>query len=915
MPPFLHFEAASASLAPLLAAQGNALPRGPFLGSQPVEKGDCLGANFRIRWEKWLEATCLSPFSTGCHASPLVSGFFRQRQYTGNLLIGMKYKMRTRYRWMFIVTSLVVAFGSLGDQPSVAGVVYQAVDWTPQGCSTADLWSTNGVQFAGSGFMVGIGGHALLWNGAKDNPVDLNPSGFNSSMVKDMSATGQIGLAFKTNEYFAHAMYWSGTAASAIELTPSGFYYSYGEGICGTQQVGYAMKADQTGMHAFLWNGTAASATDLNPSGCTTSSASGTNGTQQVGVGYGTLTNYRDHALLWSGSAANVVDLNPSAFYASQGLGICGSQQVGRGYLTASDPNTHALLWSGSAASAVDLNPGGISLSEAEDTNGAEQIGFGRGLSTGNNDHAYAWFGTADSAVDLHQYLGSGFVRSYAKDIDAAGNIVGYAVDTSGSTHAVLWQVVPEPSTIVLLGIGAIGLVSCIWRRRRKLCALGPMILVATVVLAAGVAQADVFNMGGTRDQITGTWTGSASLEFVTVGDPGNAADTLKMYDGTTGYGSVPYVYQMGKYDVTVGQYCQFLNAVAKTDTYGLYSNSMATALSTIKITRSGASGSYSYLVTGSHAQGANCPIFNVSWGDAARFCNWLQNGQPAFPAGTAGEVAGSTETGAYTLNGDTTTFSETRNSSATYVIPSVDELYKAAYYKGGSADAGYWLYSTKSNAAPVNILSSSGTNNANFYDYEHTGNGGNTDSTNDLTPVGAFAASPGPYGTFDMGGDVWQWTEATAIASQRGFRGGSWDGCGYPHYPCSLAYGWSYPTLEDTSLGFRVAYVPEPSTFVLLGISVLGLLSCIWRRRRKLHALGPMIVAMVVLAAGVAQADVFNMGGTRDPATGVWTGQASLEFVTVGDPGNAGEQSRLANGDTTSTARSLTPTRWASMT
>jgi len=38
--------------------------------------------------------------------------------------------------------------------------------------------------------------------------------------------------------------------------------------------------------------------------------------------------------------------------------------------------------------------------------------------------------------------------------------------------------------------------------------------------------------MGGTRDPTTGTWTGPASLQFVTVGDPGNAADT-------TGYGSV----------------------------------------------------------------------------------------------------------------------------------------------------------------------------------------------------------------------------------------------------------------------------------------------------------------------------------------------------------------------------------------
>ena len=71
---------------------------------------------------------------------------------------------------------------------------------------------------------------------------------------------------------------------------------------------------------------------------------------------------------------------------------------------------------------------------------------------------------------------------------------------------------------------------------------------------------------------------------------------------------------------------------------------------------QSGTSGSYSYSVTGGDPQAANCPIFDVTWGDAARFCNWLQNGQPTYPAGIRGSGR-STETGAYTLNGDTTNY------------------------------------------------------------------------------------------------------------------------------------------------------------------------------------------------------------------------------------------------------------------
>ena len=256
-------------------------------------------------------------------------------------------------------------------------------------------------------------------------------------------------------------------------------------------------------------------------------------------------------------------------------------------------------------------------------------------------------------------------------------------------------------------------------------------LLFAAALLASAVsAQADVFNMPN----------GQTSLQFVTVGDPGNAATVVTGSNGTTSYGSVGYTYQMGKYDVTVGQYCQFLNAVAKTsDPYGLYYSRMATDMPTFGIAQTGSPGNYGYSVTGGYGQGVNCPIFDVSWGDAARLCNWLQNGQPT--SGTEG--AGTTETGAYTLNGGTSNaalMAVTRNANATYFIPSVDEWFKAAYYdptlNGGTG--GYWLYPTKSNAAPVNTLPDTG-NHANFVDRYGTGNGGYTDRTNLLTPVGSF--------------------------------------------------------------------------------------------------------------------------------------------------------------------------------
>jgi formylglycine-generating enzyme required for sulfatase activity len=349
---------------------------------------------------------------------------------------------------------------------------------------------------------------------------------------------------------------------------------------------------------------------------------------------------------------------------------------------------------------------------------------------------------------------------------------------------------------------------------------------LATILgaLLATITHANVFNMTG----------GQTSLQFVTVGDPGNAADT-------TGYGAVAYTYQIAKYDVTTAQYCQFLNAVATTsDPYGLYTRGMPTDIPTVAITQSGSPGSYSYSVTGSYSAAANCPVFDVTWGDAARFCNWLQNRQP-----TGVEGPGTTETGAYTLNGATSNadlMAIIRNAGATYFIPSENEWYKAAYYKGGGTNAGYWLYPTQSNTAPINILSSTGTNNANFYDSYGTGNHTYTDPTNYLTPVGAFAASPGPYGTFDQGGDVFQWNETAVGSSSRGLRGGNWGSTYCDSSVLASSFRYYYPpeasaSYEDISIGFRVASVPEPGSISLVLAGAISVLAYAWRKKKTTTA------------------------------------------------------------------------------
>ena len=283
--------------------------------------------------------------------------------------------------------------------------------------------------------------------------------------------------------------------------------------------------------------------------------------------------------------------------------------------------------------------------------------------------------------------------------------------------------------------------------------------MAAVIAFLPCIAEASIFQMPG----------GDTSLQFVTVGDPGNLPDS-------TGYGEVNYAYQIGTYDVTMAQYVQFLNAVAAADPYGLYSQGMGDNVFSpgAGISQTGSPGSYSYSVTGSAAGKDNMPVPCTTWGDAARFCNWLQNGQP-----TGAEGDGTTETGAYLLSGATSTTAlmavaapaHSGSGAAEYFLPTEDEWYKAAYYKSGGTNAGYWTYPTQSNSSPRNslALANSESRDANFYK-----GGEYTDPTNYLTPVGTFVLSPGPYGTFDQGGDLYQWNEANFSDAYRGLLGGS---------------------------------------------------------------------------------------------------------------------------------------------
>src|SRR4029077_3612529 len=118
------------------------------------------------------------------------------------------------------------------------------------------------------------------------------------------------------------------------------------------------------------------------------------------------------------------------------------------------------------------------------------------------------------------------------------------------------------------------------------------------------------------------------------------------------------------------------------------------------------------------------------------------------------------------------------RNAGAKWFIPSESEWYKAAYYDPNKLGGpGYWNYATGTNATPTSGPPGSTPNTANYYGaagYAVTGSLNFSHSQNYLTDVGAYTASPSPYGTFDQSGLVSQWNELLTDGSFRGERGGS---------------------------------------------------------------------------------------------------------------------------------------------
>jgi len=307
-----------------------------------------------------------------------------------------------------------------------------------------------------------------------------------------------------------------------------------------------------------------------------------------------------------------------------------------------------------------------------------------------------------------------------------------------------------------------------------------------------------------------GSGTIQFNMEFVTIGNPGNAADTTGI---PIPAGSVGYSYGIGKYEVS-------------RDMVNKYNLNFGSAnLQIINM----------WDASGFGGNGDNQPAVGVGWNAAARFVNWLNTSTGRFaPYRFNSNIVG--DYIALWTSADIEDYDPEnpyRSKRATFVLPTYHEWYKAAYYQPDSNT--YSDYTNGRNTPPAAVTAGTGTNEAVFNHTEGQG------------PARVDrAGGANQFGVVGMGGNVAEWEESPfglsnmIATAPRGWRGGHWMS---PSGQLSSSERYEYVDINLASpfIGFRVVQlsvsdsaVPEPTSMAIFGLGALGMA---YRARRKSKA------------------------------------------------------------------------------
>ena len=333
----------------------------------------------------------------------------------------------------------------------------------------------------------------------------------------------------------------------------------------------------------------------------------------------------------------------------------------------------------------------------------------------------------------------------------------------------------------------------------------GPIVIIASLAACASRSAAQSYD-----------------FDWATIGDPGNDPwrDDRYPFLKFNGRGRVDHLFRMSKTELTVGQWAAFVRA------YGPHAEDpFDPELTGWYIWGERRGDQIVYEVE----EGFERHPAQMSWRMAARFCNWMHNGQSG---GAWAFESGAYDTSTFTRNDDGPPYfndQETRSPGARYWIPSMDEWMKAAYYdpdRFGEGDGGWWEQPDRGNdplfaERPEN----GGETNAGLFHGDY----------GPLTDVGQYPHATSPWGLLDLSGAMREFTEEWDAADRRAARhvkGSSiYDDISYQEQDWIGSEAWAETPNIVGTVGFRVASaVPAHPTWTVLCAVGIGAS----RRRRR---------------------------------------------------------------------------------
>ncbi len=320
-------------------------------------------------------------------------------------------------------------------------------------------------------------------------------------------------------------------------------------------------------------------------------------------------------------------------------------------------------------------------------------------------------------------------------------------------------------------------------------------------------------------------------FQWTTIGNVGNAPYTSSNPNdlNVNGRGQVNYAFRASKLEITTGQWMEFLNAFAPLDNspleprgplnWGAY---RATSLP---------NGHFLMALDPLRPNAAMLPIGGITWRDAARYCNWLQNGKQVTLAAIS--------TGAYdttTWGGQVGNYTDApfRMPGAQFFIPNLDEYVKSTHYdpnRYGPGQGGYWQSKSGTDIPPTPGAPGQGQTTGGFRP-------GGDDHIAWNIPLGSYPDVRTAYGLLDASGGGREWIESFPgqVRVNGRMYAGSFCGSDTPTQPRDDSIGWinasEFFTEPGTAESFRVcSVVPSPSTLPLLVMQAFAVLRRSTRR------------------------------------------------------------------------------------